>query len=129
MKSNHSRLWKSRRSSLGKKESQLESELESVSSVFEGKAKTILIGVAVVGVAALVIGIATRSSGKKKSNSKKDPNKGESKSEIKIVEKSSFSFKNVLLEKITVAILSYLVTQLGHILAPNKTEENKRAEN
>ncbi|XOV92888.1 MAG: hypothetical protein ACFHWX_22155 [Bacteroidota bacterium] len=129
MKSSHSRLWKSRRSSLGKKESQLENELESVSSVFEGKAKTVLIGIAVVGVVAIGIGIATRSSGKKKGDYKKDQKKGESQPEVKIVEKSTFSFKNVLLEKITVAILSYLVTQLGHILASNKTEENKKAEN
>lgn len=127
MKSNHSRLWKSRRSSLGQKESQLENELENVSSAFEGKAKTVLIGVAVIGVAALAIGFATRSSGKKKADSKKTKEDDKSQPEVKVVEKSSFSLKNILLEKITVAVLSFLITQLGQTLAPKKSEETEEA--
>jgi len=122
MRSNHSKLWKSRRSSLGKKESRLQSELETVSSAFEGKARNVLIGVAIVGVAAIAIKMAT-SSKKKKENPK--TKKKENPQKEKIVARSSVSVKNMVLEKLITTVLSIFLSQLGQILKPSKPPEDK----
>ncbi len=121
----HSRLWKSRRSSLGKKESQLEGELETVSSDFEGKAKNILIGVAVVGVVVLGITLAARSSKKKKEKPQATGKKEKEANTNKTVVKRSFSFKNILIEKVTMAVLSFILTQIGHLIASAKAQETE----
>ncbi|MBV6639460.1 MAG: hypothetical protein KI791_02025 [Cyclobacteriaceae bacterium] len=121
MSNDHSKIWKSRKSSLGKKESQLQGELESVSSAFEGQAKRILIGVAIVGIAAFAIGMAIKSSKKDKQESKsKKKNKPE-----KVIAKTSPSVKNVLIEKIITTVLSLLLSQLGHFLKSSKSEAKK----
>ena len=118
MSSDHSKLWKTKKSLLGKKESRLQDELESVSSAFEGQAKKILIGVAIVGVAAIAVGIAINSSKKKKAGSE-DKKKDKPQ---KVVAKSSV--KNVLLERITTTVLSIILSQLGNFLK-SSTEKTK----
>ncbi len=120
MSNDHSKLWKSRKSSLGKKESELQGELETVSNAFEGQAKKVLIGVAIVGVAALAIGLAINSS-KKSKNSSKSKKKEKQKPE-KVVAKPSLSVKNLLMEKVIATVLSILLAQVTTMLKPSKTD-------
>ncbi len=122
MASEHSKLWKSRRSLLGKKETQLQSELESVSSSFEGKAKNVLIGVAIVGVAAFTIGMAINASRKNKKPSK--ARKKETQPKEKVVTKSS-GFKNILLEKIIATVLGILLSRLTDTLKSSNTKKEQ----
>lgn len=124
MSSGHSKLWQSKKSSLGEKESRLENELESVSSAFEGQAKKILIGVAIVGIAAFAVGMAISASKKKKDSTKEK--KKEKPNKEKEVAKSSVSVKTMLLEKIAATALSLLLTQLGNYLKSTKDKNQNK---
>lgn len=122
--SSHSTLWNKKRDSLRKREAQIESDLESASSDFEGKATKILIGAAVIGFVALSITYAARGSGKQKSASPKH----KAKSGKKEKEVNAFAdFRSVLINKITTTLLSFLVTYLGNLMAtPSKQKEEEK---
>lgn len=122
--SSHSALWNKKRDSLRKREAQIESDLESASSDFEGKATKILIGAAVIGFVALGITYALRGSGKKKSATPKHKAKPGKKEKVV---NASADFRSVLINKITTTLLSFLVTYLGNLMAtPSKQKEEEK---
>ncbi len=120
MKTKHSNIWHKKRESLTLKESQLDEELESVSGNFEKKAINILIITAATSFTIFAISKMVGGSGKSKKVKKEDVQK-----EPKVAqkaEKPSFSFKHILFEKITVAVIGLILSQIGKMVASQNEE-------
>ena len=118
---NHSEAWNERKSSLSQREKVLKSELESVSGDFERKAKYVLITSLIVGGVFLVANKVFGGS-RKKAKKEKQPDPPP-----KVVAKPSFSIKNIVMEKLTVAIAGFLLVQLKEILSGHQNKENKES--
>lgn len=104
--SKHTKIWTEKKSQLEQKEKQLKAELETVSTIFEGKSKRILIATGIIGAAAL-IGYF----GYKALSSKKE--------EEKPIEKvkSKVSKKAIATSLITERIISSMISYIGNIIS------------
>ena len=117
----HSEAWNERKWSLSQREKVLKGELESVSSDFERKAKYVLITSLITGGVFLIANKAF--GGSRKKNKKKK----QADHQPKVVAKPSFSIKNIVMEKLTMAIAGFLLVQLKEILSGHQNKENKEA--
>lgn len=118
--STRSTLWKNKKATLAKREVALKEELEEISGEVESRVKKVLTVSLIAGATVLVgYGLYRAFSGKDKSG-QQTPKKSEKPSE-KPQESPSplagFSLKNALLERLALAAIKFIGTQLATYLA------------
>jgi hypothetical protein len=118
--SSHTKIWTNKRAQLLEKEKQLKDELETVSNLFEGKTKTILLASAITGGLALLLYVGYKAfSPKKPEVTKKE--KITAKAKKKISKQAVIG--TLITERLISAGLKFAEDQLSQILSGERKKK------